>query len=327
MGNIGGTVKDLVVVNNAAIGLALRNNDNYVENVTVSNNGLLGITGNYTYNAVIKDSVIQNNNTEHFKPAPVSGGVKITRARGVTFTNNDVSGNLSAGFWCDESCYDVDVTNNIANNNATTGIQLEISDTGIVANNQTIGNEIGIQIINTGNVKIFNNEIGDSEKWGLRIKMDDRRNANTSLTGHDARRPNPDPAMPWIVSNITVSNNVFGAGGNFQFLSLDDTGVMSTDAMKVTINGNLFNPSVKGGPSRMVGWGGEDNSIVTYDSPDALAAAKNGSWNNAAVPSQMPLSSMKPYEISLASVAVALPSDVAAVIGQAAGTKRLGTFF
>ena len=326
LGNAGGTVRDMVITDNATIGLSLRNNNHVVDNVVSSNNGMLGIGANAAYNLVIKDSIVDNNNLQHFKPAPVSGGIKVTRSRGVTVTNSEVSKNLSAGIWCDESCYNVNVTNNVVNNNSTTGIQLELSELGIIAGNQTLNNNMGIQIINTGGVKIFNNEIGGSKQFGIKLSGDTRRNSNTSLTGHDPQRPNPDSTVPWIIKNIVISNNVFGSGGLYQFYSLDGKANLSTDAMKVTINGNLFNNYTAKGQAHMVGWGGGDNHTVTnYDTPAALAAAKNSTWRNAGTAS-MPISAMGSYEISQVGVAVGLPSDVAAATGMAAGTKKLGVF-
>jgi parallel beta-helix repeat protein len=326
MGNASSTVRDMVISDNATVGLQIRNDNNVVDNVSVLDNGQMGISGTQAYNLMIRDSVVRNNNTEHFKPAPVSGGIKLGRSRGVSIVNNDISDNTTTGFWCDESCYDMDVVNNTVTDNGAIGIELEISELGIVANNTVTGNQIGILLSNTGHVKVFNNEIGANTTWGLRLKMDGRRSSDTSITGHDPRRPNPDPTVPWITDSVVVSNNVFGTGGNYQYLSYDDVGATSSDQWHLTITGNLFNPSVKGGTSRMVGWGIAGNKITNYDSPADLAAGENTSWKNAAVPSQMPLASMLSYETSMAGVAVSLPGDVAAAIGQPAGARRLGTF-
>ncbi|MTD12753.1 DUF1565 domain-containing protein [Nakamurella sp. YIM 132087] len=327
MGKAGGTVRNLVISDNATIGLSVRGDDQTVQNVTVVRNGMLGIGGNAAYGLRITDSIVQDNNLEEFKPAPVSGGIKITRSRDVSFIGNDVSRNLSAGIWCDESCYDITVVDNIANDNSTTGIQLEISELAVVANNQTIGNNIGIQIINTGGVRIFNNEIGDSTQFGIKLAHDQRRNANTSLAGHDPQRPNPDPTVPWIIKNITVSNNVFGTGGLYQFYALDGKSNVSADAMKITITGNLFNEWHAKGDTKMVGWGGGDNVTVTnYNAPDELADAKNSSWKNVGVDPGHSVADAMPSASKSGSVAVGLPSDIAALLGQPAGARKLGRF-
>jgi len=65
-------------------------------------------------------------------------------------------------------------------------------------------------------------------------------------------------------------------GGIYQIYAMDDALKLSADAVRITINGNLFNRWLSGSPIRMVGWGGVDNSSVThYATPEALAAANN----------------------------------------------------
>ena len=51
---------------------------------------------------------MDGNNTQDFKDAPVSGGIKITRSRVITVANNEIKNNQSAGIWFDASCYRID---------------------------------------------------------------------------------------------------------------------------------------------------------------------------------------------------------------------------
>lgn len=144
-----------------------------------------------------------------------------------------------------------------------------------------------------------------------------------SLTGHDPRRPNLDATVPWIVQNITVSNNVFGMGGIFQIYAMDNAMKLSADAMCITISGNLFNRWLSGSPIRMVGWGGVDNSSVThYATPEVLAAAKNPGWHNAGVNPSMEIGAMSSAESTYAGVAIGVPSDIASLLGQAPGAPK-----
>jgi len=328
IGNAGSLVKNLVITDNAMLGLSVRNNDNRVENVTVSHNGMLGIGTNASYNLRISDSVVDGNNTQHFKSAPLSGGIKITRARGVSIVHSNVSNNVdSTGIWCDESCYDIDVVSNTANGNGAAGLELELSDTAIVANNQFVGNYVGALIFDTGNVRLYNNEFGRSSLISLQLKQDGRRASNTSATGHDSRRPNPDPTVPWITRNVTVSNNVFGTGGQYQIYAMDNVSGWSADNMRPTVTGNLFNRWLTAGQTKMVGWGGSDNKSVTnFQTPEALAAAKNSSWRNAAVNPSTDIYAMASAAVSNIGVAQGLPSDIAALLEQPAGVRHLGQF-
>lgn len=326
MENVNAVLRDMTVVDNATIGVTISNNNALVERVTIQRSGMLGLGMSAAYNSVVRDSTITQNNSENFKPAPVSGGIKITRTRGITVTGNDVSSNYnSIGIWFDESCYDVKVTNNKANGNTKAGIQLELSDTAIIANNEALGAEAGIHIFNTGNVKIWNNNVGGSRLFGLKLSQDERRQA-THSTGRDPRRPVPDSTVPWITRNITVSNNAFGNGGPFQFYALDGRTNIAVDKMNVTIDGNLFNRRVVSSDPTMVAWGKGDNvTLERYETPAALAAAKNGSWRNAQTTGSVPIGSMG-ADMSSASSSVAkpLPSDIAAATGLATGLKRVG---
>lgn len=326
MENVNSVLRDMTVVDNATIGVTISNNNALVERVTIQRSGMLGLGMSAAYGSVVRNSTISQNNTENFKPAPVSGGIKITRTRGITVTGNDVSNNFSSiGIWFDESCYDIRVTNNKANGNSKAGIQLELSDTAIVANNEALGADAGIHIYNTGNVKVWNNNVGGSRLFGLKLSQDERRQA-THSTGRDPRRPVPDSTVPWITRNITISNNAFGNGGAFQFYALDGRTNTAVDNMNVTIDGNLFNRRVVSSNPTMVAWGKGDNvTLERYETPSALATAKNGSWRNAQTANSLPIASMGPDMSSASSsVAKSLPSDVAAATGLSTGLRRVG---
>nr|WP_256336389.1 right-handed parallel beta-helix repeat-containing protein [Arthrobacter sp. ov407] len=309
-------------------GLAIHNNDSVAERVTVQRNGMLGMGVNAAYGLVIRDSIVTFNNTAGFKPAPVAGGIKVTRSRGVTIVNNDTSNNQkSSGIWLDESVYNANVSNNISSSNGYTGIQLELSDTAIVANNETNGQETGILIFDTGNVKIFNNNVGGNSLFGISLSQDERRQAIASFAGQDPRQPAVDPTVPWLTRNIAISNNVFGNGGRFQFYALDKATRIPVDNMNVSITGNLFNKRVALTDPCMVAWGGNDGStLVRYETPSALAAAKGTGWKNAITDGSLPIGQMAALASKSASIAVPLPQDVAKAIGKPAGSMVVGRF-
>ncbi len=134
--------------------------------------------------------------------------------------------------------------------------------------------------------------------------------------------------MTWEVKNIQLSNNAFGNGGLFQFYALDKETYRSADSMNITLNGNLFNKRVNKNPSQptMVAWGQSDNkTLVRYETPTELKA-KNSSWNNAQTPGSMAIADMGALKTQYASTALGLPSDVAAAIGQSAGSKKMGVY-
>ncbi len=326
IGNANSTVRDLVVQDNATIGVTMRNTNDRAERLTSTRNGLLGMAANSADGLVVKDSVISDNNTEKFKPEPVAGGFKITRSRTITFSNTEASRNAGSGIWFDESCVGMVVVNSSANSNSKHGIELEISEKAIVANNDAVGNgDTGILVFDTGAARIFNNNVGGNRLFAIQLKQDQRRQADASFAGHDPRQPIPDPTNPWITRNVTVSNNAFGNGGYFQFYALDQKTNTGADSMNIVITGNLFNRRVAKSDPTMVAWGGTDNVTVTrYETPESLAAAKNPAWQNRLTTTSIPIEQMSAEIQGAQSLAVALPADIASAIGVPAGTRRLG---
>jgi parallel beta-helix repeat protein len=325
LGNTGGTAENLVIQDNAMIGINLENNGGRLQHLTVERSGLLGVGTNASYDLELTDSVIRQNNWQRFKEAPVSGGVKITRSRGVTVTNNDISRNYSSGLWLDESVYDSKITGNTVDGNEWTGIQLELSSKAVVADNVITGGKAGLQIFNTDDVRVYNNSIGGFSQFGVKITQDERRQA-TASTGQDRRRPLPDPTMSWVTGKITVANNAFGSGGSYQVFVLDGKTNRSADSMGISFTGNAFNQRRTTAQATLVGWGGGDNKTVTRLDSVAALSAKNSSWRNVETSSVLDLGGMTGLLASSLGIVSTLPSDIAALIGQPGSARRIGAF-
>jgi parallel beta-helix repeat protein len=326
----GNTIRDVVIEDSATVGISFVKADNTGDRLTVVRAGLLGIHGNAADRVRITNSVVQANNYEHFNPAPTSAGIKITRTRGVTIDNVLSEANYSTGIWMDESDYNMTIVNNeVRDNIGGPGMKLELSDTGIVANNRVTGHKSdAILLYNTGNIKVYNNELGTNTGIGIKLWQDARRQAAPGAVGRDPRAPVPDPTVPWITRNITISNNVIDAAGRYQIYAHDIATNIPADAMNITINGNMLTPrptSTTYSAANMVGWGNGDNkTVVNYGTPETLAAAKNPTWRNASSPTNLPLTDMLTHTPTLAGVAIALPTDIATAIGTTTGTTTLG---
>jgi len=325
LGNDDLTARDLVLEDNAMIGLALERNRGTLERITARRNGMLGINASTAYDLSLTDSLVTGNNAQQFKTAPVAGGVKITRSRGVTVRGNDVSRNTGGGIWLDESVYDARVVGNAVVDNTWFGIQLELSSKAVVADNVVTGGEVGVHLFDANGVDVVNNSIGGFSKMGVKIEQDERRQA-TSGTGQDPRRPKPDPTVTWVTGDITVANNAFGTGGWFQVYVLDKATHRSADSMGIDIVGNAFNQRVTTSQATLVGWGAGDNATVRrFDSVAALVAAKPA-WRNVQTTGVVGLGSMLSFLTAQRGVAVPLTSEWAALLGQPAGTRRIGAF-
>jgi parallel beta-helix repeat protein len=329
MGNTGGVVRNVIIEDVATFGLTLANSDKVVDHVTIRRAGQLGIGGHQTDRSVFSNSIVSGNNTEKFKDAPVSGGLKFTASRMLRIDNVEANNNVTTGIWCDVSSYQLTIVNNTANGNGKHGIEVEISDTGIIANNQAInGGEDGIILFDSGHFKVFNNEVGGSSLFGIKLAQDERRQAalGKNPEGRDSRYKDVvDPNIPWITQDIQLSNNVFGNGGGFQVYALDGKTKRAVDTWRLKLTGNLFNKrAVKTNPS-MVAWGKGDNvTLERYETPALLAAAKASSAPNSQIGSSKPILEMGPDKTAYGSGAVPIPTDVAAATGLTAGSRLMG---
>ncbi|RFA08552.1 hypothetical protein B7R54_04405 [Subtercola boreus] len=319
------TVRNLVIEDNAMIGIRAWNNNLLVDHVTFQRNGMLGIVATTSYNSTIRNSVFTVNNNQRFKTEPEAGGAKIARSRGFTFTNNDTSNNFGTGLWFDESSYDLTVTNNTSIGNTQAGIEIELSAKAIVAGNDVSNNPYGLYIVDSSDLKVFNNRFDKEGQMGIRIVQDERRQSDPSWHAQDPRQPIPDPTVTWIVKNIQISNNVFGTWQGFQVLAWDSKTGRTADQMNITLSGNLFNHRTTLSQATLVAWGTGTNTFARLDSVAALMA-KNPAWVNQETTSALPVSAMASAIVAAAASAVPLPADVAAAAGQAKGLKKVGLF-
>jgi parallel beta-helix repeat protein len=309
--------------------------------VTAADNGMVGIHANMADSFTIQNSLIAHNNVEHFNPSPSAAGVKITRSRGVTIRDSVVKDTVGAkGIWLDESVVGFTLASNTVTGQPV-NVLVELSDTGIVADNTVSGGVQGIYLFDTGNVRVYNNDVSDNMVGSIFLSQDARREANPSDPGHDPRQPIPDPSCPWLTRNVTVANNVFGPyphGGLFQFYALDKQTRIPADAMNLVITGNAyveqpfserprpFQDTISASGSQvptLIGWGGGNNVTVTrYDSVTAFQQAKNATWTNTEVVSTDDRALVRDASDWSAKP---IPADVAAVIGVPAGTRVVGT--
>jgi hypothetical protein len=106
---------------------------------------------------------------------------------------------------------------------------------------------------------------------------------------------------------------------------LDKDTNRSASSMNIIINGNLFHQRSASTDS-MVGWGAGDNHTVTgVQSPAALNTMVGKAWVNLQSAAGVSLATQVAAGAA-ATAAVALPTNVAAAIGQSTGSKRIGMY-
>ena len=319
-------VSNVVIQDNANIGMYLRSTNLRVDQVTVQDNGLLGILGTYADGSTVSRTQATQNNTQRFNYAPVAGGIKISRTRGFTIKDSDVTGNIGHGLWMDESCYDMTIVGNTLSDNLGAGFRSELSDRGVIANNVVANNGAqGIFLEDTGDIQIWNNTFSSSSP-ALELFQDTRKNV-ASTPGHDPRQANPDPTVPWITKNIQVSNNLFLAGAQYDVVAADQTAARTANQMALTVNGNHFlRPSQSGWVE--FGWGINGTKLAGYNSPSAFTSATGQGQQNtdqAASTSGTLMAQVRPSDIATTHP-LALPAAVASVIGVDTGTAYTGAF-
>jgi parallel beta-helix repeat protein len=313
-------LENVVVTDNATQGITALATHITVSHVTTSDNGLLGMHANYADGLVVDHVLAQHNNLEHFNFAPVSGGLKFSRTRGITVTDTVSRDNIGVGLWLDESCYNATVVRNDLVNNQGHGLSFEISATGVLADNIVTGNgQDGFKINNANHVQIWNNTFGGNGR-DLELVQDVRHASDLSVPGHDPRQKLPDVTMTWILSDIDVFNNAFGLQnpGEYEIYARDYTAQSAPQRLDIAVDNSVFTKPVAGTQGEIV-WGSTPGNVTIYRSIATFNAATG--WTNleAAVGQTLPSG-------TLTQLARPLSALIAAAIGQPAGSRHIGAF-
>ncbi len=333
------TVENMVITNNATTGISFTKANDTARNITANNNGMLGILANYADGLKVLDSRADRNNVEHFRAAPVAGGIKITRSRGIQVADSHFGNNYATGVWFDESVYDIDLVSNDIVDNGNHGASLELSAKAVVADNLISGNAgVGLKVNDTNQVQIWNNTFVGSNRT-IWIVQDARIASNLSNAGHDPRQPLPDPTMTWLTGDVTQANNIFSYPGDASpcVLCVDDaTHKRSAETMKVTSNGNLYNRSSAASSRQLITWSTGAGNPKVFSSVAAFRAATGQDAGSSEVNGSpyvsttggvvtQPQAKVAAAADAPAGVAVQpLPKDVADATDRPVGARKLG---
>ncbi|MGO1971705.1 MAG: right-handed parallel beta-helix repeat-containing protein [Propionibacteriaceae bacterium] len=322
------TIENVAITDNATTGLSILGADAQVTDVTLARNGLLGLHGNNSDNLTVSGLHTSGNNAERFNSSPVSGGMKVTRARGVTISESVSEQNFGPGFWIDESVHDAKFLNNTSRDNTGHGISLEISATMTVAGNVIARNGgFGVKINNTSSVSVWNNTFLDNDR-PVNIVQDDRRASDPNSPGRDPRHPN-DPEMTWITKPVRVSNNVIsGSTGNCLLCVEDYSKEYSAEDLGVVANGNVYQRDKASAPNWLAVWSkGAGHPSVHDNLADFRAATGQEARSQELTGSEAVGPGDRTTDaVRHGDVALPLPESIAELVGQEAGTQRVGAF-
>ena len=329
------TVENVVVRDNATQGAFVGGTNlgirDALRHVTFERNGMLGLEGSYADGLVADGIRAVGNNTEHFNMAPVSGGVKIARTRGVTITGSVFADNLGTGLWFDESSYDATVVGSDLLRNAGHGLAYEISSKALIADDIVAGNaQLGLKINDASNIDIWNNTIVDNGDRPMWLVQDSRVASNLSTPGHDPRQSLPDPSVTWLLGPLTIRNNVIGGttGGNCLLCVQDSALHRTTGQMGLTIDGNAYERTSASSPQWSATWPVGASNPQVFTTLDAFRAATGQERNGVeftGTPVVDPSYRLTPDVAARATgIASPVPSAFAARMGYAANEERLG---
>lgn len=310
---------NIYVNDNATQGLAVGATGAVLSHVTAMGNGMLGIQAVYSDNLLIDHVVANANNDEHFNYSPVSGGIKITRTRGIVVRNSVLSSNYGQGVWADESSYNITIVDNDVAHNSAAGVFAELSDTGTIANNVVSDNgDGGIKLQNAGHFQIWNNTSIRNNK-DIFIVQDSRLQTNLSLSGHDPRQKLPDMSVPWQAYYVTIHNNILENSTGQGLLDVEDyTKALSGNGMHITTSHNAFVRASASSPSRLVVWSqGGGKSATGFATLSAFQSGTGQESGSVSATSAAALPGLTP---------VALPASIAPLVGQSSGAAHLGAW-
>jgi parallel beta-helix repeat protein len=328
------TVENVAVTDSATTGLSVLAAHARVRRVTVTRNGMLGLHANQADDLRLESVRAAGNNTEHFKPSPVAGGIKVTRSRGVALVGCAAVGNRGKGVWLDESVYDITLTGCRVARNTDHGVSLELSAKAVVADNVIRGNGgDGLRVNDTGDVRIWNNTFTGNGR-AVHLVQDERRATDLSTPGHDPRQKLPDPTVPWLVEKITMSDNVLADArqGAPCLLCVEDVSNdrRSAAQMGITVNGNLYIRPDAGTPQWTVVWTRGDGAPATFAGLGAFRSATGQEARglahddgNAAGPDG---SLARAVETKADKAARPLPESIAKLVGRPKGTRHMGAW-
>lgn len=329
------TLENCVIEYNATSGLFCGyRSGQTLRNCTVAHNGLIGLNTYQADDLTIDACLFEYNNAEHFDAAPVAGGLKLDRLQRPTVSNCVVRYNIdSAGVWADEAVYDFAIVSNDIYDNDTTQIQVEISGLGVIADNLCRGGVNGFNLVSTNNIRCWNNTLIDHAVEPFKIVQDNRTPDNAP---RDNRQTQTfyDTLCTYLITEFQWKNNVIGRSSSAamfrikcydysQFLPVERVPGYGWDDMGIDSAGNLYNRA-SGPPGQLFSAFADTGVESFYADLTAVRAALTGLEVDSveiagsdAFESDWTLTSAALTAVS--GIGAALPSDIAALIGQTAG--------
>lgn len=308
-------VENVVVRQNAAIGLSIIGLRSTVSSSSMIDNGQIGLHGNKADGLRVTSTLLQGNNVERFAAGHAQGGLKLTTSRDVVVRDGLVRWNHGRGLWFDIASYNIGVAGNVIVGNKDRGVMVEISAKAVIVGNVIASNGAeGIIVSESKDVDIYNNSL-----W-----MNGR-----AISVVENSRTSSNPTIPSNVDDVVIRNNLISSAraGTAQLVSTEDTTRSRSAAqLGVSFNYNAYHLTSSTSTDWLVGWAnypaayGVFKNLATFTSK--TGQEKSGSYRVAATNPFFVSPSTGDFTPKAATALypkVALPANVAAVAGLTAG--------
>jgi parallel beta-helix repeat protein len=294
--------------------------DGIVRGNTFSYNGRQGFGGRGAHRILLEGNKISYNNVEHFAQQWKAAGVKFGSTNGIIWRNNVVEHNFATGMWIDESVTNATIVRNTVRNNASIGIQLELSHKVIVAANVVYNNPMGIMVADTSSAGVYNNTLSMNDTHII-VKDSPRKNTKTAAAAK---------GIAWISRDNVFKNNILSnTKGGPLFESVGCSNNQHSKHMITAADHNAYYRRVSSQPQSVITWSlGKGKCSVGYRSIAAFKSA-TGYEANALVVDNVATNPFfvnpanNDYRLKLNSPAIGrgspLPADVAKAIGLRSG--------
>lgn len=326
------TLKDLVITENATLGLSISGANTVLSHVTASHNGQMGIGSNRAVGMTVDSVLIDTNNTEHFNSAPSAGGFKFSRAKDVTVRNSVFRDNFGNGMWFDESSTGVTVASSDFVTNDSDGLVFELSADVRAVNNVIRGNvEAGILVLDTSQIALWNNSISGGQ-MGIRVDDGPRSSKDSKDPSYDGAG-NP---VTWETKDVVVKNNVVGNmtqmanGANWCGLVCitDSSGARKTAAqMNAALDGNVYYRAGAGDlPAATIRWANGTAGVANYRTAEEFRAATGQERTGKTLVGlgQIAKNGTLASGGTMQGVGVAIPDTIARAGGLVVGSATVG---
>jgi hypothetical protein len=261
----------------------------------------------------------------------VSGGLKITRSRGITVSGSAFLNNAGNALWFDESVHDVKATSNDIVGNSGNALVFELSSKLVFADNVVADNGLAGALISDSNqAEVWNNTFTGNAR-NVNIVQGDRRASNLGNAGHDPRQKLPDPTVTWITGHVTVKNNVL-ANSTFKCnLCVEDySHEKSAAQMQIVSDGNVYQRTNPTAPTWAIVWSRGAGDPAVYNTIPDFVKATGQDANSLVLEGEPALSGtsgiVKKVAAGVPTVARPLPASIATLLGRHAGSLQLGAW-